>query len=412
MLEELNARICSDEFAELARHPDHPQAFRRNRKLPLPALIGALLTMRNQSQQLTVDGFFAAIGGSAVPLCGVSDRAFAKARNHLHLPALQSLNDWVVRRADEAGLVQRWHGLRVVAADASVLMPALRPCLQSRSAAEPDQRLFALYLPGAELTLHASVHSSVVGERSMLMQALDALGPLDVLVLDRGYPASWLVAALNARGIRFVIRCDNDGGWGAVKNFVRSGLEQAQVELAAPSASDAQDWGCSRDKPSVRLVRQCAPNGQVRVLVTNLDEQTYPPHLFGDLYHQRWRIEEAFKRIKHRLKLEAVSGLSQQALIIDVAAKILADNLGSLMCAAASEHANLPQRSRKPNRSYAATYLRNVLPRLILRVGDICATIAQAIQMLATNTQRFVENRSRPRPKCHVKPHPHLAYKG
>ena len=39
---------------------------------------------------------------------------------------------------------------------------------------------------------------------------------------------------------------------------------------------------------------------------------------FADLYHQRWRIEEAFKRLKHRLKLEAVSGLSQQALLIDV----------------------------------------------------------------------------------------------
>ena len=73
---------------------------------------------------------------------------------------------------------------------------------------------------------------------------------------------------------------------------------------------------------------------------------------------------------------------------------------------------NLPQSSRKPNRSYAATYLRNVLPRLILRVGDICATIAQAIQMLATNTQRFIQNRAQPRPKYHVKPHPHLAYKG
>ena len=56
-----------------------------------------------------------------------------------------------------------------------------------------------------------------------------------------------------------------------------------------------------------------------------------------NLYHQRWRIEEAFKRLKHRLHLEVVSGLSQQALIIDVAAKVLADNIASLMCAAAAE---------------------------------------------------------------------------
>ena len=418
MLAELNARICSDEFTQLARHPDHPQAFTRNRRLPLPALIGALLTMRNQSQQLTVDTFFGAVQGGAVPLRGVSDRAFAKARSHLHLPALESLNDLVVRRADEAGLIERWHGLRVVAADASVLMPAVRPCLQSRSAADPDQRLFALYLPGAELTLHASVHSATVAERRMLMQALDLLGPQDVLVLDRGYPAAWLVAVLNARGIRYVMRCDNEGGWSGVKNFASSGLDQTQIELTAPSADDDSQWGCGRHKPSVRLVRQRAPNGQFRVLATNLDAQVYPPAMFGDLYHQRWRIEEAFKRIKHRLKLEAVSGLSQHALIIDVAAKVLADNLSSLMCAAATEQATSPpsstprQHARKINRSYAAAYLRNVLPRLMLRVGDICSLIAQAIKMLATNTLTFIPNRSQPRPNNHVKPHPSLAYKG
>ncbi|MBW8832974.1 MAG: hypothetical protein JF606_27020 [Burkholderiales bacterium] len=75
----------------------------------------------------------------------------------------------------EAGLIQRWCGLRVVASDASVLMSAVRPCLLDRPSACADQRLFALYLPGSELTLHASVHSPLVGERNMLMEALDVL---------------------------------------------------------------------------------------------------------------------------------------------------------------------------------------------------------------------------------------------
>jgi len=36
------------------------------------------------------------------------------------------------------------------------------------------------------------------------------------------------------------------------------------------------------------------PSGAVRVPVTNLDSLDYPAHAFGDLSHQRWRIEEAF----------------------------------------------------------------------------------------------------------------------
>ena len=115
-------------------------------------------------------------------------------------------------------------GLRLVAADASLLMPATRACLLKRSAAQRDQRLFALYLLGAELTLHASVHRLFVAERRMRVEALDVLGPDDVRVLDRGYPAAWLA--------------------------------------------------------------------------TNLDAAAFPAALFGDLYHPRWRIEEAFKRLK------------------------------------------------------------------------------------------------------------------
>ena len=151
--------------------------------------------MRASSQQTLLDAFFtnlhASIGSSGAEVVrGVSDRAFAKARSHLHMPALNWLNDWVIDRAQTAGIVQRWRGLRLVAADASVLMPAIRKSHRTRFAASGDQRLFALYLPDSEFTLHASVHSADTSEQAMLMQALECLGPDDVLLLDRGYPAA------------------------------------------------------------------------------------------------------------------------------------------------------------------------------------------------------------------------------
>ena len=242
-------------------------------------------------------------------------------------------------------------------------------------------------------------------------RALNQLGPDDVLVLDRGYPAAWLVALLSARGIRFVMRCDNDSGWGAAKAFRRSGALDSTVMLNPPSAHDVRDWDCPAQAPSLRLVRQIAPNGQIHLLATNIDAQHCPAAMFGDLCHQRWRIEEAFKRIKHRLYLEAVSGLSQQALIIDVAAKILADNITSLMCAAAADHAGLLARSRKCNRAYAASFMQSLLPRLVLLVGDICSAIDHAIHALGSNSQRYISGRSRPRPVRHDKPHPSCAYK-
>jgi IS4 transposase len=72
-------------------------------------------------------------------------------------------------------------------------------------------------------------------------------------------------------------------------------------------------------------------SGRIRVLATSLDQSMASMAQLADLHHGRWRIEEAFKRLKHRLGLESVSGLSQHALLVDVATKVRADNLATLL---------------------------------------------------------------------------------
>jgi hypothetical protein len=404
--------IHSEVFAQLARHPEHPRAFTRQRVLTLPALVTSLLCLRGSPVPTMLEDFFSRLRGSASGLQGVTDRAFAKARSHLHVPALTALNDDVVERADAAGLVQRWRGFRLVAADASVFMPAIRRCARTRGLASADQRLFALYLPGPELTLHAALHSASESERAMLAHALDRLGPDDVLLLDRGYPAAWLINLLTQRGVRFVMRCDQrSGGWTGLQHFMRSSVPEAQVRLRAPTARDAADWQCPASAPEVRLVRQLAPNGQTRVLMTNLSAEQAPADSFGWLYHQRWRIEEAFKRLKLRLHLEAVSGLSQHAVMVDVAAKVLADNLASLVAMAAQQHAHAPP-DRPCNRAHAVHGLQRILPRLLV---DLCAAFELLdclITRLSRSLKRRKPERSAPRPPSKSKPHPSLAYRG
>ncbi len=102
------------------------------------------------------------------------------------------------------------------------------------------------------------------------------------------------------------------------------------------------------------------------MLASNRDEGSFPPDVFNDLYHQRWRIDEAFKHIKHRPHLECISGLSQHALLVDVATEILADNITTLLCTAARDQSDMSARSRKCNRAYAAALSPGVLPRLLL----------------------------------------------
>lgn len=100
-------------------------------------------------------------------------------------------------------------------------------------------KVFALYLPG--------VNGTDTGEWQMLFEYLGLLSADDLLVLDRGYPASWLIAALQMRAIKFCMRIDNIGG-AAVTTFLRSGATEAIVMLAPPIRRDASDLSARRSR--------------------------------------------------------------------------------------------------------------------------------------------------------------------
>ena len=298
------------------------------------------------------------------------------------MTAIPLLNDWLIEPAEHYGFVPRWYGLRLVAADASTVRFGLRASHVKR-AALADQILFGLFLPGCELMLATSLHSVHENERQMLFEHLDRLSSTDLLLLDRGYPGRWLVAVLNGRAIPFCMRVEKSGnsGFTCVRDFLHRGLSEQVVTLRAADRRDVLDFQCPSEPQIVRLVRHIAPNGHVRVLMTNLFDVTrFPACSLSDLYHQRWRIEEAFKRLKHRLNLEHVSGLSQQAVVQDVAAKVLCDNLQALTTLSAHENADLPE-SVRINRAYVHTVLKPLLPALLLgkKVAKLLRNVLQLV---------------------------------
>ncbi|MCG9054153.1 hypothetical protein LH447_13845 [Laribacter hongkongensis] len=264
--------LQSDAFRNVARHPECPTAFtRKGGKLPLPSLVAVMLCGMRMSVRAELDQFFAHLRQQAQLVHHVSEQAFAQARAKLSGAAIPALNDWFVQQVDAAGLIPRWRGLRLVAADASNLRFGLRASHVPR-AAVTEQNAFALFLPGVEMTLAAALYSVGVGERQMLFEHLGKLGEKDLLLLDRGYQARWLVAALNQAGVRFCMRVDrtDKGGFDCVRKFMRSGDAEAIVKLNAPDLRDVVDYGCPATLQEVRLVRSVTPDGAIRVLMTNL----------------------------------------------------------------------------------------------------------------------------------------------
>ena len=78
-----------------------------------------------------------------------------------------------------------------------------------------------------------------------------------------------------------------------MREFLRSGLAEQVVTLRAADRRDCLDFECPSVPQTVRLVRHIAPNGQVRVLMTNLfDVVRFPAGSFADL-PQSVRINHA-----------------------------------------------------------------------------------------------------------------------
>jgi IS4 transposase len=88
----------------------------------------------------------------------------------------------------------------------------------------------------------------------------------------------------------------------------------------------------------------------------------------ADLNRKRWRFEEAFKRLKHRLGLESVSGLSPHALLVDVTTEMLAANLTGLLnrSVALPEQADASGVRRKVKRAQAKRTLSRRIGHLLL----------------------------------------------
>lgn len=344
----------------------------------------------------------------------ISAGALTHARNKLHAGSLGRLNDALIQKCDEHHFIHRYKGLRIVAGDASDLRYGIRASWGKVQCAPKNMKLFALYLPGSELTLHAQLYHNDVDERQMLVEQLDRLGPDDLLVLDRGYPAAWLVHTLNARGIKFIIRADACG-FKSVKRFAGKALVSEEVELRAPTKLQAQLYEAPRTRPKVRLIRHSSSASGQRIFMTNLSEHDLSVDEAGAVYHQRWRIEEAFKRFKTKACIESPSGLTEHALRLDAMAKVIADNLNNLACAELIPVDPLRDSSSEGRQiSRSAAYSLGSQHLFCLLSGPIERLLASAKYMLlslAKHKARIVPGRSTPRPKKKVKNHKSMAYK-
>jgi len=389
--------------------------------LTFPVLVSFLLCAFKGSVQTLLDDLFATLDGHS--LRAVSKSAVSQARQKLKATAFEALNDSLIGLLDELLPEPRWQGLRLVATDSTTFR--LPPWLENQaefgvqtdSGGQPYvlARALGLFATPSKLMLKTVLGRFDSSERALLVSLLPHLASDDLLIMDRGFPAVWLFTLLQQRQCPFLARMDGNQ-WPAVERFLRSDLSETVITqpVSASARRQAQAVGMilTAKTLTLRLIKVVLSTGHIEVLATSLlDAHTYPIQAFAELYHARWRIEEAFKVLKHRLYLEQFTGELPESIRQDVHAKIFTANLAEAL--AREAYGSLPD--DKAARYYPnVTYILNSLKTrlfswLIQRVPY--NQVLELIELYARTLERKRPDRKAPRPKNRVSPKPRRQYR-
>jgi hypothetical protein len=408
-LKSIKKKLFSTEFLEKYRQSESD--FTRNRKFPFHLLICFLINFVKSSYQSELDRFFQAITRSPIAKRVVSKAALTKARMKLKYEAFIELNQHLINQFDGSFPYQTWLGFRLLAIDGTTLtLPKVKEiidhfgvwdCRQGEPC--PKARASQLYDPLNRLTVKALIHPKSIGEREQARLLLSGILSNSLILLDRGYPAFWLFKLILLQGAEFCARMPMN--WIMVKQFAKSRKRQKIIKLAVtPSVIKyCKELGLDLKPLRLRLIRVTLDTGESEILITSLlDKASHPVEIFGELYHERWFVEEDYKIMKCRMEMEAFTGKSVLSINQDFHANVFAKNLVSMLTfSAQSDLKSSGVKEKHPhqiNFSQAIGKAKHVVVLLFQRTtATVIKLIQDFIKVVAMTTEPVRPGRKYPR---------------
>lgn len=268
------------------------------------------------------------------------------------------------------------------------------------------------------IVIDSSINPNHTPERECAAEHLQFADQKDLIIYDRGYTGFWLYALHIKHNLKFCVREKTQNNR-QIKSFIMSNQKEAVITLVPNrfAIQTCKEKGLPITPITLRLVRVDLPN-EVEVLITNLrDKKLYKAQEFKSLFHQRWGIEENYKRLKQWGEIENFSGKSVLSVEQDFYAKIVTANLTALTAMAAQKKVSTSTRCLKKhyqiNFAQALSKMKHTVITLILNVRDHFSTrIQNAIHYLSQTIEAVRPGRSVPRRLKHYKNDIHFpAYK-
>jgi hypothetical protein len=402
--------IESEDFCN--RHKKRPEDFTRNRALSFQNLVYYMINLPAAAYETELCNLNKNLNGLDIAEPLVTKGALTKAREKLSHLAFIELNRHFVDLAQTHFAPNRWKGFFLLATDGTLCnIPTAKPVAEHfgqwhgrQGRPCPKARISQLYDVLNHITVAALITSKCLGERELAAAHSANLGPEDLLLLDRGYECFWLFKLILDSGANVCARVSCNK-LKIVKAFLKSGESERTIKLSCTpnSARKCAEFDLDKKPLRLRLVRVDLPTGETEVLITSLtDRQKYPHEVFGDLYHQRWPVEEDYKVMKSRIQIENFSGKTVHSVYQDFYAKIFTKNFAAILIQSVNDQIETITAGRlytyKANFTNVLAMTRHHIVVLFNRTQDLlCDNVLKLQKLIVRVLNEIRPGRSEPR---------------
>ncbi len=353
---------------------DPERDFTRKRKLPLSAVISALLCMEGGSLTNELLRYFGCNQHTA------SGSAFIQQRQKINEFAFPALFDLFIKQTDTP---KQYKGFRLFAADGSdIQVPTNPDDTESYFPGSKDQQPYNLLHLDAvyDLLQHTYVDAELNGKRGFdesgtLRKMVDRSPAHNVIVIaDRNYENYNLMAHIQEKGWKYLIRIKDIHSSGIAAGLPLPDKNEFDVffpmHLTKRQNAEAKQRLLDKNRYKLlptsttfdflpaqnrkhdpfssyylpfRVVRFPISENSFEVVITNLDPERFPPEELKLLYGMRWGIETAFRELKYTIGLLHFHAKKVEYICQEVFARLIMYNFSELI----TSHVVIQKTNRK-----------------------------------------------------------------
>ena len=359
--------------------------------------------MFKESVEFNLQSLLPDLGGRPV-----TGSAFTQARYKIKPELFETLCH-MVGEVYEASSKTLWKGYRLLAGDGSTLnLPSSKDieayfgvhAISQKGVKRYLARIFFFYDVLNDFVVRGNLSNMEHGEKTLMLQCLETLeADRSILILDRGFGHFCTLKAFMDQQRIFCVRlpCENS-------NFAKRALQREEEDFITnwtPSAKERENTrknGLACASIKVRVVKIRLSSGKTELLVTNLyDQQAIITEDLGELYHLRWGVEEGFKNLKPKMKIEQFGCKKAKGVFQEFYAHIFCMNLVGLTGHVANQQVATRTKHRhlryKYNWKNAFRFLRGKIVQFLM-VKEIGQLLDQLIAEMVSSIVAIKPGRS------------------